>query len=184
MHINLYSAARYPYLMINMLTGMAIIIVLLYPMLAGHSGGVAPVECVHVTTYGGECSTCGLTRSFAEMARGNFTNAAMLNRNGPLIFWFFVIQLLMRAFFGSLYYRSSSYGTRSDAGKRDAGQGNEGGSMVGSLAGHDIPTDAGKRDAGQGNAGGSRLKIIILTDSFLSLALFVFCFRYLLLFWQ
>ncbi|TVR70884.1 MAG: DUF2752 domain-containing protein [Marinilabiliales bacterium] len=184
MHITIFSEARSPYLVINVLTGVAIIVFLLYPVLAGHPGGVAPVECVHVTTHGGECSTCGLTRSFAEMARGNYTSAAMLNRNGPLIFGFFVIQLFMRAFFGYLYYRGSGPVTRPDAGKPAAGHGSIVGANARNVAGLGIPADTGKPDPGPENTGGGRLRAIIMTDAFLSLALFVFCFRYLIVFWQ
>jgi hypothetical protein len=93
-----------PYLLINILTGMAIIAIIAIP--AVFSSGNYPVECAHVTYSGAECSSCGLSRSFTEMTRGNFTGAAGYNTNGPWLFGFFTLQLAMRFVSGFMIWRS------------------------------------------------------------------------------
>jgi hypothetical protein len=92
------------YQAINILTGSLIVVVFLYSGFHSPDDGNHPVECVHVAVYGGECSTCGLSRSFSMVARGNIASAIEYNRNGPLLFAFFGSQLLLRAIAGGLIF--------------------------------------------------------------------------------
>jgi hypothetical protein len=92
------------YQAINILTGSLIIFVLLYSAFHSVDDMDHPVECVHVAVYGEECSTCGLSRSFSMMARGNISSATEYNRNGPLLFAFFGSQLFLRALAGGLIF--------------------------------------------------------------------------------
>jgi hypothetical protein len=92
------------YQAINILAGALIIFVLLYSAFYSPDEMDYPVECVHVAVYGKECSTCGLSRSFSMMARGNLSSATEYNRNGPLLFAFFGSQLLLRAIAGGLLF--------------------------------------------------------------------------------
>jgi hypothetical protein len=90
------------YQLVNLLTGGVIILIFLYSAFSGSGGREYPVVCAHVSFYGMECPTCGLSRSFSEMSRGNFSSAAGFNRNGPLLFGFFSIQLFLRALAGMM----------------------------------------------------------------------------------
>ncbi len=91
------SISIYSYQMVNLLAAIVIISVIAFSALFDSQGDYL-VECVHVSSMGSECSTCGLTRSFSEMTRGEFHSASLYNRNGPLLFVFFVTQLVLRAF--------------------------------------------------------------------------------------
>ena len=90
------SRSVYNYQMVNLTAGMIIIAVIAYSALFGQQGDY-PVVCAHITVLEVECSTCGLSRSFSEMIRGDFHSASLYNRNGPLLFLFFVSQLVLRA---------------------------------------------------------------------------------------
>ena len=164
--------------MINILLSVFIIIVIIYPHLSGRLDGLSPVECTHVTASGEECRSCGLTRSFAEMARGNFSDAAELNRSGPLIFGFFLIQLVMRALFGFLFWRGQgmvSGGTAGTTPVADGSPRSTSGVHPGSIAG-------GASGTTPGGASG-RISPVILADIVISVILFLLCFRHLLVFW-
>ena len=93
-----------PYQLINILTGVVIILIFAYSAIFGATGDGYPVECAHVTFYGRECQTCGLSQSFTEMTKGNVTEARELNINGPLLFGFFALQLLLRGVSGSMLF--------------------------------------------------------------------------------
>lgn len=91
-----------PYQMINISTGALIVLIFAYSAIFGAGGDSYPVECTHVSLLGKECPTCGLSRSFTEMTRGNISEARELNVNGPLLFGFFASQLLLRVLAGSV----------------------------------------------------------------------------------
>jgi hypothetical protein len=90
--------------MINILTGVVIMLIIAYSAIFGATGDGYPVECVHVSFYGKECPSCGLSQSFTKMTRGNVTEARELNINGPLLFGFFASQLLFRILAGSILF--------------------------------------------------------------------------------
>jgi hypothetical protein len=48
----------------------------------------------------------GLSRSFSELIRGRINSAREFNEQGPRIFFFFLLQLLMRPAFSFLYIRN------------------------------------------------------------------------------
>lgn len=91
-----------PYQMINILTVGFIIMVFVYSAFFTPGISEYPVECTHRSAYGGECPSCGLSRSFSEMLRGDYLSAAIYNKSGPLIFLFFAAQLLMRLVAGTM----------------------------------------------------------------------------------
>jgi hypothetical protein len=88
--------------MINILAVVVIVMIFAYSAIFGANGEGFPLECAHVSFYGKECQTCGLSRSFTEMTKGNVTEARKLNFNGPLLFGFFASQLLLRIIAGSI----------------------------------------------------------------------------------
>jgi hypothetical protein len=101
-----------PYQLINILTGVVIILIFAWSAIFGATGDGYFLECAHVSFYGKECQTCGLSRSFTEMTKGNITEARKLNINGPLLFGFFASQLLLRLIAGSILV---SFGSEASA---------------------------------------------------------------------
>jgi len=55
-----------------------------------------PIPCFITIITGHSCPGCGLSRSFSAMIRGQFTEAAEYNSNGPKIFLFFSVQFFLR----------------------------------------------------------------------------------------
>jgi hypothetical protein len=94
-----------PYQMVNISTGLLIVFVFAYSAVYSSPADDYPIECAHLAVSGLECSTCGLSRSFSEMVRGNYHSAAAYNKNGPLLFGFFASQLFIRSALGIILYR-------------------------------------------------------------------------------
>jgi hypothetical protein len=134
-----------PYQMINISTGVVIILVFAYSAIFPVTGDGYPANCAHVSFYGKECQTCGLSQSFTEMTKANVTAARELNINGPLIFGFFASQLLLRIIAGSILF---------------------------SIKGVKAPAVRERR-----------INFLVITDAFVSVALFLVSFRFLLVFW-
>lgn len=55
-----------------------------------------PDTCLSRTVFGISCPGCGLTRSFAAMARGDIASALQLNPCGPLLFILCCLQVPYR----------------------------------------------------------------------------------------
>lgn len=153
-----------PYQMVNLLTGLAIILVFIYSGIFASGNGYYPFECAHISIYGDDCPTCGLSRSFSEMVRGNFESAAGYNRNGPLIFGFFAFQLIMRIIAGLILLRTDMIRIR--------------------FFGKDARYSGGYANTRKTDPANRKEKILIVSDSVLSAILFIFCFRNLLIFWH
>jgi hypothetical protein len=150
--------------MINILTGLVIVMVFIYSGIFSTDDDYYPVDCAHVSVYGEDCPTCGLSRSFSEMVRGNFSSASEYNRNGPLLFVFFVSQLFMRTIAGLVLHRMERTGT-----------GNTG------LINIPLKGRSGTRYPGSADL---KKKTVVLSDAVTSFVLFIVCFRNLLIFWQ
>lgn len=150
--------------MINLLTGLAIILVFIYSCLFTSGNGYYPVECVHNSIYADDCPTCGLSRSFSEMVRGNFKSAAEYNRNGPLIFGFFAFQLMMRIIASLILLRIDKIRIR--------------------FPDNDTKYSGGYANARTIDPANRKESILIISDSVLSIILFILCFRNLLVFWH
>ncbi len=153
-----------PYQMINILTGLAIVLIFVYSGIYNTGDSYYQVECAHISIYGEDCPTCGLSRSFSEMVRGNFSAASDYNRNGPLLFAFFVSQLVMRTIAGVLLLRMERIST----GKKR-------------LINAPSESRSGTRYRGSANL---KKKTLVLSDAAASFVLFFVCFRNLLVFWQ
>lgn len=123
-----------------------------------------PVECVHLKYTGQECGTCGLTRSFSAMIRGDLSSASDYNRNGPLLFAFFVTQFFMRALAGYSVFRINGWSNGNNKIHQQNGD---------SFSYHKIHND-----------GPRKTRSLAVADATISIILFVTCFRYLLFFWQ
>ncbi len=153
-----------PYQMINILTGLVIVLVFIYSGIFNTGDGYYPVECAHVSVYGEDCPTCGLSKSFSEMIRGNFSSASEYNRNGPLLFAFFVSQLFLRTIAGVLLLRMERIST-------------------GNTGVINAPSESRSGTRYRGSADLNK-KTLVLSDAAVSFVLFIACFRNLLVFWQ
>ena len=153
-----------PYQMINILTGLVIVMVFIYSGIFNTGDGYYPVECAHVSIYGEDCPTCGLSKSFSEMVKGNFSSASEYNRNGPLLFAFFISQLFLRTIAGVFLLRMERISTR-NPGEINA----------------PLESRSGTRYPGSAD---QKKKTLIFSDAAVSFVLFIVCFRNLLVFWQ
>ncbi len=150
--------------MINLMTGLIIVLIFIYSGIFNTGDGYYQVECAHIAIYGEDCPTCGLSRSFSEMVRGNFSSASEYNRNGPLLFAFFAFQLFMRTIAGVLLLRMERIST-----------GNTG----------VISTPSESRSGTRYRLSvDMKKKTLVLSDAAASFVLFFVCFRNLLVFWQ
>jgi hypothetical protein len=65
------------------------------------------VHCTYKSVLGQLCYTCGLTHSFYEIVRFNFSKAIQKNPDSILVFIFFVIQMVARMTINAGIYKSS-----------------------------------------------------------------------------
>ena len=86
---------HHPYKIINLIFAGIILLVMVYSGIFS-AGNEHPIDCVYQKTHNIPCATCGLSKSFSEMLRGNFDKANDYNENGMPLFLFFIVQLIMR----------------------------------------------------------------------------------------
>jgi hypothetical protein len=98
-------AGASPYQLINMLSAAIIIMIVAWAALPVIAGTGYLTGCVHLAATGMECSTCGLSRSLSAMVSADYPSALAYNRNGPLLFAFFLSQLFLRGAAGFVVYR-------------------------------------------------------------------------------
>lgn len=87
---------RNSYLLINGIFAGIIILMFIYSGFFSPDKNNYPVKCIHEQLTGKECPSCGLSRSFSFIIRGDLKSAAEFNEYGLRIFIFFVFQLVMR----------------------------------------------------------------------------------------
>jgi len=88
--------AKEPYIILNVTFMAVILAIFVYSAVYSASAADHPVDCQLKKLTGKPCATCGLSRSFSEIGRGNISAAIVYNRNGILIFCFFAIQFVLR----------------------------------------------------------------------------------------
>ncbi len=152
-----------PYQMINILTGLVIVLIFIYSGIFSTGDGYYPVECAHISIYGEDCPTCGLSRSFSEMVRGNFSSASEYNRNGPLLFAFFISQLFLRTIAGVFLLRMERISTVNPG-------------VI------NAPSESRSNIRGHCSAD-QKKKTLVFSDAAVSFVLFIVCFRNLLVLW-
>lgn len=151
------STAGFSYQIINLSIGVLIIFIFACPAI--FDSGNYPVECVHMEILGEECESCGLTRSFSAMFRGNYSSAFDYNRSGPLLFGFFAVQFFLRIGAGTALMVIK---------RRD-----------GKLTGRGS-VQAGRNENRTGRFIRRKINTVTVIDASVSLFLFLVCFRYLL----
>ncbi|HEN20669.1 MAG TPA: DUF2752 domain-containing protein [Desulfobacteraceae bacterium] len=83
-------------LAINIIFAAVILFVFVYSGLFRPEKNNYPLECVHEMITGEPCPSCGLSRSFSYIIRGDIAAAEMQNVYGMRVFLFFLFQLVMR----------------------------------------------------------------------------------------
>ncbi|HYX08369.1 MAG TPA: DUF2752 domain-containing protein [Bacteroidales bacterium] len=99
---------EHPYLIINILFAGIIMLMMLYSGIFSYQTNDFPVHCIHESITGQPCPSCGLSRSFSAMVRGQINVAAAFNPNGIPVFVFFLVQFFMRIAFSFVYIRLSA----------------------------------------------------------------------------
>jgi len=84
------------YRIINGIFAALILLVFIYSAVFPAGKNNYPVPSFYELTTGKVSPSSGLSRSFSEMVRLDFSSARKYNVNGPLVFSFFFIQLLLR----------------------------------------------------------------------------------------
>ena len=164
-----FFASSSSYQLINMLVAWLIIFLFAYFALYGTGNNDYPAGCAHIKFLGDECPTCGLSRSMSEMLRGNLSVAAEYNRNGPLIFGFFALQLLMRIIAGVIIFRFEGRSIINNHWHK--------GNTPAEVTDVKVPGRGGYRDRN------GRIDLMARIDAALSVILFIACFRHLLVLW-
>lgn len=86
---------HHPYKIINLIFAGIILLIMVYSGIFS-AENEHPIDCVYQKTHNIPCTTCGLSKSFSEIMRGDFEKANDYNKNGMPLFSFFIIQLMMR----------------------------------------------------------------------------------------
>jgi hypothetical protein len=84
------------YIRINLILAGIIACIMLYSGIFSAEKENHPIPCLYTKLTGVTCPGCGLSRSFSAMIRGEFVKAKIYNSNGPKIFIFFAIELILR----------------------------------------------------------------------------------------
>ena len=90
------TSERKTYLAINAIFAGIIIIIFIYSGFFCPEKNNYPVKCAHEQITGQPCPSCGISRSFSYIIRGDLETAASYNQYGIRLFLFFVFQLVMR----------------------------------------------------------------------------------------
>lgn len=56
------------------------------------------IPCYYKAHFHQSCPTCGMTRAFAKILKGEINQALILNKNSIFILIFIIIQLILRSF--------------------------------------------------------------------------------------
>jgi hypothetical protein len=86
----------HPYLILNFSFTGIILLIFIYSLIFSAQKDNHPVPSVYENVMHKPSPTSGLSRSFSEIVRGNFSSAIDWNKNGISLFMFFVIQLFLR----------------------------------------------------------------------------------------
>ena len=84
------------YLVINAVLAALIILIFAYSAFFKPGDEQYPVKCIHEQVTGQSCPSCGLSRSFSSIMRGDLKAAEEYNDYGMRVFLFFLFHLVMR----------------------------------------------------------------------------------------
>jgi len=100
--MRLLKSTNHPYLIINLVFILFIGSLFIYFLVFSAEKDNYPVQCIYKQITGQSCETCGLSHSLSSLLHGDLQSAINYNRNGILIFTFFMLQLIMRI--ASIYF--------------------------------------------------------------------------------
>jgi len=84
------------YLSVNIILAGVIIAVFIYSGLFSASDADHPVPSFYEEITGETSPSSGMSRAFSELVRGRLDSARAFNQDSPLVFAFFLIQLVQR----------------------------------------------------------------------------------------
>lgn len=87
---------RKTYLISNVILAGLIILIFIYSGLFSASKAKHPVPSFYEEITGNTSPSAGMSRAFSELVRGKIDSARTYNEDAPLIFAFFLIQLVQR----------------------------------------------------------------------------------------
>lgn len=93
----------HPYLWVNFFIGVAFLAVVFYSVVFSPETGAHPIPCVYTSITGEPCVSCGMSRGFSHIVRGDLEAAAGTNIHSIPVFAFFVLQIVLRSL-GSIAY--------------------------------------------------------------------------------
>lgn len=85
------------YILINLILAGVILFILGYSLFYSPDNNKYPVICIHEKITGDPCPSCGMSHAFSLIVRGRPGEAMAWNSYSPVLFLFFVVQLVMRA---------------------------------------------------------------------------------------
>jgi hypothetical protein len=86
----------HPYHTLNLVFALGILGMLVYSAIYLPEPDQHLVPCVHSQVSGEPCPSCGLSRAFSALIRGDTAAARAFNPQAIPVFLFFIIQLLLR----------------------------------------------------------------------------------------
>lgn len=93
------DVSKSPYLILNFIFGLIILMVFAYAAIFPPEPGRHPVPCLYTFATGENCASCGLSRGFSYLIRGQINAASEVNTHSIPVFLFFVLQFFMRTGF-------------------------------------------------------------------------------------
>ena len=96
-----------PYLIINFVLAGLILMIFLYSGLFSAEKDRHPVPSFYEEISGEKPPSSGMSRAFSELIRGDLESAKKYNEDSPLIFAFFLLQLLQRIIVQALLYKKT-----------------------------------------------------------------------------
>lgn len=85
--------------MLNLILAGVVVVIMIYSLAFRPESDSYPLPCIHEKVTGEPCPSCGLSHAFSLMVRGRVKEAAGWNSHAPVVFGYFVVQLLMRLLF-------------------------------------------------------------------------------------
>ena|SRR5208283_2123111 len=88
--------SKYAYVVFNLVFAGIIACIFIYSAIYSPDRNDHPIKCIHEVLLGSKCPTCGMSRGFSAIVRGRTEDAHQLQPNSIRVFWFFMIQWIMR----------------------------------------------------------------------------------------
>jgi hypothetical protein len=84
------------YLVLNLIFAGIILAIFIYSGIYSPDKNNHPIKCIHEELLGAKCPTCGMSRGFSAIVRGQINDALVYQQNSVSVFLFFLLQLVFR----------------------------------------------------------------------------------------